>query len=581
MLFARSSFVRAQEKPNLAGNYVGTLGPLHLNLHLKADAAGNLSGTLDSVDQGAMGIPCADFELDGQTLSFTVPAVQGKWKGTVSADGLTGMWDQGSPQPLNFSRDTFVPAAKASPVDGIWLGTLGGALRVQVIVKSDASGKEFCTLDSLDQRAMGIGCTNVSFTAPDLSFDVPAVHGHWEGRLSSDGNTLNGTWNQGTPQPLNFTRQATALAPPPIKPPSYDAAMAPVPAADLEAVLDKDLAGALKSGQLAAATAGGVTIGVIEHGQRHIFSYGTAKPDSIFEIGSISKTFTALVLAQMAEQGKVHLDDPVRALLPPGTVDKPAGAEIELVDLATQSSGLPRMPDNFHPADNANPYADYSATDLSAYLHEHGAARPADAGFLYSNLGFGLLGQALADRAGTSYADLLRMQVTQPLGLQDTVIALSSAQKKRFIQGHTAEHRPTSAWDFDALAGCGAIRSTAADLLTYLEAHLHPESLHAGAVGTPAATLAAAIRLQQQPRADAFPGMKIGLAWLWQESSGNWWHNGGTGGYSSYAFFNPQGDYAAVVLFNTTLGPDGSFADRLGEHISERLAGKPAISLDE
>src|ERR1035437_491102 len=91
----------AQQKPAIAGEYAGILGPLHLRLHLKVDAAGAVSGTLDSTDQGATGIPCADFHLYGQALTFSVPAVHGTWKGTISADGaaLTGTWDQGAPQP--------------------------------------------------------------------------------------------------------------------------------------------------------------------------------------------------------------------------------------------------------------------------------------------------------------------------------------------------------------------------------------------------------------------------------------------------------------------------------------------------
>src|ERR1019366_6455317 len=116
----------AQRKPTIAGDFFGTLGPLHVKLHLKVDPSGSVTGILDSPDQGAVGIPCADFHLDGGALSFTVPAVHGSWKGTVANDGssLSGTWDQGSPMPLNFARDTFVAAAKPSPVDGIWLGTL-------------------------------------------------------------------------------------------------------------------------------------------------------------------------------------------------------------------------------------------------------------------------------------------------------------------------------------------------------------------------------------------------------------------------------------------------------------------------
>jgi len=473
--------------------------------------------------------------------------------------------------------------SKPSPVDGIWLGVLktpGPSLRVQVTVKTDASG-ETCKLDSLDQGAMGIPCANVTFSAPDFAFDVPAVKGHWAGKLSADGNTLEGTWTQGAGLPLTFTRQSTALTATPVAAPKYDAAMPPVPVTELQAVLDKDLAEALKSGELAPSTGAGVAIGVVQHGERRIFTYGTAKLDSIFEIGSITKTFTGLILSQMVEQGKVKFDEPVRELLPPGTVAKPAGEEITLLDLATQHSGLPRMPDNFTPGDKDNPYADYDAAKLYAFLAKQTVARPAKTEFLYSNLGFGLLGQALASRAGVPYPALLAAEVTGPLGMKDTGIALTAEQRARFIEGHSGDHKPAHAWDLVAFAGAGAIRSTAADMLTYVAANLHPEAVKPAGDSAGARTIAAALTQQHELRADAMPDTRIALAWLFEGGTGNYWHNGATGGYSSYAFFNPKGDYAAVVLLNTTLGEKGSFADRVGEHVSERLAGKPAIALGD
>src|SRR5207248_7245613 len=128
---------------------------------------------------------------------------------------------------------------------------------------------------------------------------------------------------------------------------------------------------------LATGSPLGLAIGVSKRGERRVFTYGTAKPDSVFEIGSITKTFTGLVLAQMVAQGKVRFDEPVRELLPPGTVAKPNGTEITLLDLATQHSGLPRMPDNFKPSDMTNPYADYHAANLYAYIGKHGVANPA------------------------------------------------------------------------------------------------------------------------------------------------------------------------------------------------------------
>jgi len=565
------------QTPKLVGDYSGMLGPLHLKLHLKTPATGAIEGTLDSVDQGAMGLPGANFHLDGKALSFDVPSVGGKWHGTVSDDGatLTGSWSQGQEIPLVFNRDQpFAAAEKPSPVDGIWLGTLsaGGAnLRVQTQVKSDRAGKLYCSLNSLDQGAMNLACENVQLDGSRFSFEVPAVKGSWSGTLAESGNELAGTWTQGAPLPLRFTRQTSLAKPKAPEPPKFGEAMPPVPLADLKSVLDRDLAEALKDGALAPSTGGGVAIGVLQHGTRRIFTYGPIKEDSIFEIGSVTKTFTGLILAQMVVQHKVKLDDPVRELLPPGTVAKPDGAEITLLDLATQHSGLPRMPDNFNPADLQDPYADYRPANLYEYLAKHGVSKPADAKFNYSNLGVGLLGQALANRAATTYPDLLKTLVAEPLKLNDTVVKLSPEQEKRFAQGHGPGHQPAHPWTLDALAGAGAVRSTAGDMLTYLEAQLHPDRT--------AGTLPAALAMCHDLRSDMSPNMKIGLAWLFETDTGNFWHNGATGAYSSYALFNPKEDFAVIVLFNATVSGNGSFADTLGQHIAQRLTGKPAVLL--
>jgi hypothetical protein len=104
----------AQQNPTIAGDYAGMLGPLHVKLHVKVNVAGKVTGTLDSPDRGAIGIRCTNFHVDGQSVNFIVPAVQGAWKGTVAADGtLTGTWDQGNSLPLNFARDTAVQPEKA------------------------------------------------------------------------------------------------------------------------------------------------------------------------------------------------------------------------------------------------------------------------------------------------------------------------------------------------------------------------------------------------------------------------------------------------------------------------------------
>ena len=469
-------------------------------------------------------------------------------------------------------------SSKASPVDGIWLGTLqlgGQSLRIQVLLTSDAQGQEHCSMDSIDQGAFNVACTNVTYADRKLSFDIPAVKGQWSGELSADQNALNGNWKQGAPAALNFDRQSKRWSPPPK---SFDPARQAVNAADMQSVLGQDLEQALKSGALAPSTSGGLAVGIVQHGEKHVFAFGTAKADSIFEIGSISKTFTGLILAQMVEQRVVRLDEPVRELLPAGTVAKPAGAEITLLDLTIQHSGLPRMPDNFKPSNPDNPYADYGAPNLYQYFAGHGLEKTGSPKFLYSNLGVGLLGQALANRTGMKYPALLAQQVTEPLTMRDTIVTLSAEQQRRFIEGHAADHSVAHPWDLDALAGAGAIRSTANDMLTYLQAQLHPDKLPSSRA-TKAHTLPAAIKLTHELRAEAGTEMQIGFGWLYVTATGTFWHNGGTGGFNSYAFFNPKEDYAGIVLFNTTVTPTGGFADAVGQHIEQRLVGKPALSL--
>jgi CubicO group peptidase (beta-lactamase class C family) len=339
----------------------------------------------------------------------------------------------------------------------------------------------------------------------------------------------------------------------------YLPALPPVEPAAIEPLLRRDLPRELPPGM-------GIVFGVVKHGERRVFAYGTAHPDSIYQIGSITKTFTGLLLAQMVIEGKVRLDEPVRELLPAGTVRKPAGREITLRDLATHRSGLPPMPDDFNPRRFPNPavgYAGYHAADLYAYIARRGVAREADPPFVYSNLGFSLLGEALRTQTGISYPDLIAQRITGPLGMRDTSVLISPERRERLIQAYGARHEPLPPWELDAFAPAGAINSTAGDILTYLEAQLRADS--------------PALRLSHEPRAAAADrDTRIALAWFCDEKAGNYAHSGAISGYASYAFFNPKGDYAGVVLVNQA---SSFFATLLPLHLQQRLSGEPAISL--
>jgi CubicO group peptidase (beta-lactamase class C family) len=188
----------------------------------------------------------------------------------------------------------------------------------------------------------------------------------------------------------------------------------------------------------------------------------------------------------------------------------------------------------------------------------------------YSNLGLAMLGHVLARKAGKSYDQLVRERITEPLGLKDTAQLLGPEQKARLATGHNEKGQPVPNWDFDVFAGAGALRSTAGDVLRFLGAQ-------AGLVET---KLAKAMRATQEKRHPAGGGTHIGLGWFTRTSPKDrqvWWHNGGTGGYTSFAGFTRDPAVAVVVLCNTCLEDGLDVAiDGLGAELLRQLirAGK-------
>ncbi|MFN7921443.1 MAG: serine hydrolase [Bryobacteraceae bacterium] len=345
---------------------------------------------------------------------------------------------------------------------------------------------------------------------------------------------------------------------------TFEPSLPPLDAQTIASPLSRDIQPALGEGV-------GIVIGVAKRGVHSVCAFGSAKRDSIFQIGSITKPLTGLILARMVANGDVRLDEPLRMLLPPGTVSRPAGPEITLLDLATHRSGLPRIPDNLRPENKDNPAVNYSTRDLLAYVSKKGVAREGRQQFEYSNTGFAVLGQALAIRAGRDYSELLESLVTGPLGMRDTTVALTPEQRARLIQGHSPFGREYPPWDLNAIIPAGGVYSTADDMLPWLEANLHPAS-------APAA-LGPAIASSQRHRARIVPGTDIALAWVQSDTTGGaFTHNGAVGGYSAHAFFHPKQDIAAIVLLNKGPGPV-PLVDLIGTHVRQRLTGEPAISL--
>jgi CubicO group peptidase (beta-lactamase class C family) len=306
---------------------------------------------------------------------------------------------------------------------------------------------------------------------------------------------------------------------------------------------------------------------------RRILTYGAAAPDSIFDVGSVTKPFTGVLLAEMVERRLVRFDEPVRELIPMAGLPRPSGSDITLLDLATHHSSLPPMPPTFRPADRLNPFADFDVSKLYAFLAVRGVERRPDAGFVYSNMGFGLLGHALGRRAGVDYATLVRQLIAEPLGLTDIAVTIPAEQPQRFLQGYNDDREPIPAWDLDALIGAGGLHSTAPDMLAWLEANLHPERVRPP-------TLSAALISSQRVRVRVSEHVGVGLDWIIDSDTGTFHHGGATAGFTADAFFNPTKDRAAIILSNVGPGTAAS-ADVLGEHIRARLDGKAAVSLAE
>ena len=307
----------------------------------------------------------------------------------------------------------------------------------------------------------------------------------------------------------------------------------------------------------------GIVVGLIDYkGRREYYCHGTltqggdepVDENSIYEIGSISKAFTGIMLADMVLDGEMQLDAPAETYLPE-TVKMPErnGQKITLEHLATHTSGIARMPTNFRPADPTNPYADYTVENMYEFLSGYTLKRDIGEKYEYSNLSMGLLGHVLGLKAGMEYEELLILRICSVLGMEDTKITLTAKMKKRLAQGHNPKGEVPN-WDIPTLAGAGAIRSSAKDMLTFLAANL----------GIVQSKLSKAIDMTHKARVDAGKDLKIGLGWHILDNGKTQiiWHNGGTGGYRTFCGFVKDKKIGVVVLSNMNVG-----ADDIGFHL--------------
>jgi CubicO group peptidase (beta-lactamase class C family) len=264
----------------------------------------------------------------------------------------------------------------------------------------------------------------------------------------------------------------------------------------------------------------GVVVGVVEPQGTRVVAYGHLDQNQVFEIGSVTKVFTALLLADMAGRGEVSLTDPVTRHLPSGVkIPERNGRSITLLDLAIHTSGLPFMPDD------AQLYPFLSRYELT---REIGAERE------YSNLGYWLLGEALAFRAGMDFESLLRTRVFAPLKLESTAITLPPGLQARLAAGHDASLQPAPPIStvpvYGAMPAAGGVLSTVGDLMKLLRV----------AMGYEPSPLAAAL--------ESTVSAERPLAWTVAE--GLIVHDGGTFGHASSVVWDPKRRAGVVVLSN-------------------------------
>jgi len=304
-----------------------------------------------------------------------------------------------------------------------------------------------------------------------------------------------------------------------------------------------------------------IVVGISSPQGRRIMSYGTLSVEdrrkvdgsTLFEIASLTKVLTALVLADMANRARVKLDSPVSTCLPTDVKvpQHAAGKQITFLDLATHSSGLPLRPTNLASQEALNKYAGYTVEQLYQSLATFELPREPGVAFVYSNWGFGLLGNALGHCAEKSYEALLAERVTRPLGMHDTMFVPGNALRSRLAAAYDGKRRPVPNETTGALDAAGGLYSTVDDVLKFVELFL----------GRGPQPLAAAAATMLEPRRPGDgPDTRMGLGWRVTTSNGvqTVWSSGRADGYRAFMGFDPRARVAVVALTNaaTNVGVD-------------------------
>lgn len=342
----------------------------------------------------------------------------------------------------------------------------------------------------------------------------------------------------------------------------------PVAATEKWTELDEAEVDKLAKSLIEARYCKAISVGLVDEYSEFWKSYGEGPPgeDALFEIGSVTKVFTGILLAQAQTQGVVKLDDPITSLLGEGMSGVAAGDAVTLKMLATHTSGLPRLPGNWSVDTATDPYASYDAAAMEQAIGGDVLKKGEGTGqYAYSNFGMGLLGYALALKAGEEYEALVKSLILEPAGMESTQITLMSEDAKRLVPGYNSDGEATPPWRFDALAGAGALRSTMPDMIHFVRLNMVPERVP---------ELTEALKLAQTPAAER-PNGQMGLGWhvgLDVEGGAQvLWHNGETGGYHAFIALDPKRLKGVVIL----AAGASEQVDLLGAVLLQRLRGLP------
>ena len=510
-VFLFTSQVMSQDNSELIGKWRGVLKiqknfSLAVGLNFKKHE-NDLLITLDSPNQGNFDIPVTDYTLSENQLSFKVAALQASYKGKIEGNKLIGTFTQGISMSLTFD--------KLDEQDKLLLQYEGGyggnslihntnklPLVLQIAV---VKGGYFATLDSPAQQSFGIPVVDIAIDSKQMSFKSPLIKAFYKGSFNNEG--YDGTFTQGFENPLILIK-------------NFD------PTSDNSANVTPDFGN--KGGAMA----------LIENGVVTNRFFNTHSKLTQYEIGSITKTMTAFLLANQFQKKELTRSSMLTEF------EASAPRNITIMELATHKSGLPRLPnDLWENALEADPYAHYDLKQLKKSLSNIALNGK---NYLYSNFAYGVLGEWLAQNKGVSYEEMLNQELFKAFDMQNSYVALSSkTQREHLAKGYQSMGELVSHWHFKAIAGAGGVVSNLEDMTKYIQSMMIKSKSHDPV-----------IKVLLESQFEIGKGNQQAIGWMIandQQGNKYAWHNGQTAGFSGFVGFYLDGSKGLVMLNNQSI----------------------------